>query len=68
MAVRRGKPEPILDDVLLCLQTGWTWQQLQEQPNRFVEKMRIYLNAENRRRLREAERLREELQGGLRRI
>lgn len=67
MAVKRGKPEPLLDDVLLCLQTGWTYQELSRQPSRFVEKVRIYLNAENRRRLREAERMRDELEGGLRR-
>ena len=42
--MKREKPEPILDDVVLCAQMGWTWQQLQKQPARFVEKLQIYLS------------------------
>lgn len=43
MAVKREKPEPLLEDIVLCLQTGWTWNDLQAQPAQFVERMRIYL-------------------------
>lgn len=60
-AVKREKPEPLLDDVALCLQTGWTWDQLQRQPVRFVEKLRTYLNAVTDRRSQEQRRLEEEL-------
>ena len=67
MAVKRCKPEPFLDDVVLCAQMGWTWQQLQEQPAKFVEKLQIYLGvlADERRRerLRAEEEMRRRLEG-----
>ena len=52
-AVKREKPEPLLDDVVLCVQMGWTWDELKRQPNRFVEKLRTYLGAVADRQARE---------------
>jgi hypothetical protein len=61
-AVKREKPEPLLDDIALCIQMGWTWGQLQGQPVRFVEKLRIYLGALADRQSREQRRLEEEVE------
>ena len=66
-AVKREKPEPLLDDVALCVQMGWTHEELQRQPVRFVEKLRIYLGALADRQSREQRRLEEEIER-LRRI
>ena len=43
MAVKREKPEPLLEDITLCLQTGWSLTEMETQPAQFVERMRIYL-------------------------
>lgn len=43
--MKRGKPEPLLDDVALCVNMGWTHGELLEQPSRFIERLRVYLNA-----------------------
>jgi len=59
--VKRGKPEPLLDDVALCVQMGWTHEELTRQPARFVEKLRIYLGAIADKQSREQERLEDEL-------
>ncbi len=61
-AVKREKAEPLLDDVALCGQMGWTWEQLQRQPVRFVERLQIYLGALADRQSREQERLEEEIE------
>lgn len=61
-AVKREKPEPLLDDVALCVQMGWTWGQLQRQPVRFVERLQIYLGAVADKQSREQERLEEEVE------
>ena len=53
--------EPLLDDVSLCVQMGWTWEELQGQPVRFVERLRVYLDALGDRQERERRRLEEEL-------
>jgi len=45
VAVRRGKPDALLDEVAFCARLGWTWTQLQEQPAWFVERMNVYLEA-----------------------
>jgi len=62
MAVKREKPEPLLDDVILCATMGWTWQELMRQPAEFVERLKVYLNAEARKRELELERLRSEIE------
>jgi len=59
--VKRGKPEPLLDDVSLCVQMGWTHEELMGQPARFVERLRVYLNALGDRQERERRRLDEEI-------
>ena len=59
--MKRGKPEPLLDDVALCVQMGWTHEELTRQPARFVEKLRIYLGAIADKQSREQERLEDEL-------
>jgi len=42
---------------------GWTWQELMGQPAEFVERLKIYLNTEARKREMEMERLRQEIEG-----
>ena len=59
--MKRGKPEPLLDDVSLCVQMGWTHEELMGQPARFVERLRVYLNALGDRQERERRRLDEEI-------
>jgi len=59
--VKRGKPEPLLDDVSLCVQMGWTHGELMGQPARFVERLRVYLDALGDRQERERRRLEEEI-------
>ena len=58
--MKRGKPEPLLDDVSLCVQMGWTHEELIAQPARFVERLRVYLDALGDRQERERRRLEEE--------
>ena len=53
--------EPLLDDVSFCVQMGWTWEELQGQPVRFVERLRVYLDALGDRQERERRRFEEEL-------
>jgi len=60
--VKREKPEPLLDGVALCVQMGWTWDELIRQPARFVEKLRIYLNAVADKESRERRRLEDEIE------
>jgi len=60
-AVKRGKPEPLLDDVTLCVQMGWTHGELVRQPARFVEKLRVYLDALGDKQDKERRRLEEEM-------
>ncbi|MCW3979433.1 MAG: hypothetical protein NWF12_06755 [Candidatus Bathyarchaeota archaeon] len=60
--MKREKPEPLLDDVSLCVQMGWTHEELMRQPVRFVEKLRIYLDAIGDRQERERRRLEEEIE------
>ena len=55
--MKRGKPEPLLDDVSLCVQMGWTHGELVAQPVRFVERLRVYLDALGDRQERERRRL-----------
>ena len=62
MAVKREKPEPLLEDVILCSTLGWTYQELIGQPAKFVEKMKIYLNILDTKKAREQEQLREEFE------
>jgi len=59
--VKRKVAEPLLDDVSLCVQMGWTWEELERQPVRFVERLRVYLDALGDRQERERRRLEEEL-------
>jgi len=60
--VKRERPEPLLDDVSLCVQMGWTHGELLEQPSRFVEKLRVYLDALGDKQGREQRRLEDELE------
>ena len=60
--MKREKPEPLLDDVSLCVQMGWTHDELMRQPARFVEKLRVYLDAIADRQDRERRRLEEEIE------
>jgi hypothetical protein len=60
-AVKRGKAEPLLDDVSICVQLGWTHEMLVRQPARFVEKVAIYLEAAGEKLERERRRLEEEV-------
>jgi len=53
--------EPLLDDVGLCVQMGWTHGELTGQPVRFVEKLRAYLDAVGDRQEQERRRLEEDL-------
>lgn len=60
--MKREKPLDILGDVILCLATGWTQQELEAQDAKFVEKLTLYLNIESDKRQREIERVREEIE------
>ena len=62
MAVKRQKPEPLLEDVILCVNMGWTYQELMRQPAEFVERLKIYLNTEARKRELEIECMRSEIE------
>ena len=59
--MKRGKAEPLLDDVSLCVQTGWTHEELMKQPTRFVERLRVYLDAVGDKQAREQRRLEEDI-------
>jgi hypothetical protein len=59
--VKRGKPSPLLDDVALCANMGWTCEELTAQPARFVERLGVYLGAVADQREREGRRLEDEL-------
>jgi len=60
-AVKRGKAEPLLDDVVLCAQMGWTLDELRRQPARFVEKLAIYLETIGEEQGKEHRRMEDEL-------
>ncbi len=60
-AVKRGKPQPLVDDVALCARMGWTWEQLASQPARFVDRLTVYLGAVDDAQSREQSRLEEEI-------
>jgi len=59
--VKRGKPSPLLDDVALCAVMGWTHDELNAQPARFVERLGVYLETMADARSREERRLKDEL-------
>lgn len=59
--MKREKAEPLLDDVSLCVQMGWTHDELMRQPSRFVEKLQIYLDVVGDRQAREQRRLEDEI-------
>ena len=59
--MKRGKPSPLLEDVAICAQMGWTSDELAAQPARFVERLGVYLGAVADTREREGRRLEEEL-------
>ena len=60
--MKREKPEPLLDDIALCVQMGWTHEELTWQPTRFVERLQIYLSAVADKQGREQWRLEEEIE------
>ena len=59
--MKREVAEPLLDDISLCVQMGWTHGELMAQPTRFVERLRMYLDAVGDRQERERRRLEKEL-------
>jgi hypothetical protein len=61
MAVKRGKTCNLIDDVSLCVQMGWTLEELQAQPVRFIKKLQVYLGTISELQERESRRLEEEL-------
>lgn len=61
MAVKRDKPSHLVNDVALCHVMGWTFDQLQEQPARFIERLSVYLETLGSERAREDRRLEDEL-------
>jgi len=52
----------LLEDVILCVNMGWTYQELMHQPAEFVERLKIYLNTEARKRELEMERMQSEIE------
>lgn len=50
-----------MDDISLCVQMGWTHEALMKQPTRFVERLRVYLNAVGDKQVREQRRLEEDI-------
>lgn len=62
MAVKREKPEPLLDDIILCVTMGWTHEELMQQPAEFVDRLKVYLKAESRKRELETERVKHEIE------
>ncbi len=59
--MKREKPEPLIDDVAICVHMGWTHEELMRQSTRFVDKLRIYLDAVGDKQAWEQRRLEEEL-------
>jgi len=59
--VKRGSPEPLINDIVLCVEMGWTKQQLEVQPAQFVEKLQIYLNTVKDNQERERRRIEEDI-------
>jgi hypothetical protein len=53
-AVKRGRGAGV-EDVAICAATGWTWQELEAQPARFVARLAAYLSAVADAQSREAE-------------
>jgi len=68
MTVKRGRAEPLLEDVALCARMGWTLTQLRRQPTRFVELLHAYLGAVDDAQSRERRRVEEEFESRLRRL
>ena len=60
--MKREKAEPLLNDISLCVQMGWTHDELMRQPARFVEKLRVYLDAIADKQDRERRRLEDEIE------
>ena len=60
-AVKRGRVNPLVEDVALCAELGWTWQMLRDQPVRFIERLGIYLGTLSDIQSREQNRLEDEL-------
>lgn len=60
--MKREKPLDLLNDVILCLATGWTQQELEAQDAKFVEKLILYLNIESEKRQREIDRMKDEVE------
>lgn len=59
--MKRGKAEPLLDDISLCIQMGWTHEELMKQPTRFVERLWVYLDAVGDKQAREQHRIEEDI-------
>lgn len=59
--MKRDKPSPLLDDVSICYVMGWTLDQLQQQPSRFIDRLSVYLETLGNERKREDIRLEDEI-------
>ncbi len=68
MAVKRGRAEPSMEDVVLCARMGWTLTQLRRQPARFVELLGVYLGAVDEAQIRERRRAEEDSESRFRRL
>ena len=63
--MKRGKPEPLIDEAVFCIRMGWTLEDLYNTPTRFLELVKICLNTQdditstvNARRKREFDKIR----------
>jgi len=68
VAVRRGKGDPLIDEVAFCGRLGWNLPDLYEQPNWFVERMATYLQAQDEKMEKERERQERDLKEKLNRL
>ena len=68
MAVRRGKSDPLIDEVAFCARLGWTWTDLMKQPVWFVERMATYLQTMDEKMERDREKQERDLKERLNRL
>ena len=59
--MKRDKPSPLTDDVSLCYAMGWTLEQLENQPNRFIDRLGVYLETLGSEKKKADSRLQDEL-------
>ena len=59
--MKRGKSCELVEDVGICVQMGWTLEELESQPARFIEMLQAYLWALSDLQERQGRQLEEEL-------